>query len=90
MLAIADALEVDGYRRTLGGSADVHFPMIASRDIGKDTAEALLPPPVRHDAAALQRQTPVTMPTAAHLDALRLHRHGEAATLPLAFAHHMI
>lgn len=49
LLASAQAMKADGVLPAFGGGESYPFPMVATRDIGRVAAEAMLAPPRGHD-----------------------------------------
>lgn len=83
ILANAHPMKADGVLPVFGGGADVRFPMIATRDIGKVAAEALLAPPAAHDVIELAGPDVYSMEDAARAAARILGRDVKTITLPI-------
>jgi uncharacterized protein YbjT (DUF2867 family) len=83
ILANAHPIKADGVLPVFGGGADVRFPMIATRDIGKVSADALLAPPAANEIIELSGPEPYSLDDAARAAAKILGRDVKTVTLPL-------
>jgi uncharacterized protein YbjT (DUF2867 family) len=83
ILANAHPMRQDGVLPVFGGGADVRFPMIATKDIGRVAAEALLAPPAATEVLELSASEPYSLDDAAKIATTILGREVKTVTLPI-------
>lgn len=83
ILANAYPMKGDGVLPVFGGGAEVRFPMVATKDIGKVAADALLAPPSSNEIIELAGPELYSFDDAAKVASKVLGREVKTVTLPI-------
>jgi uncharacterized protein YbjT (DUF2867 family) len=83
ILGFAHPMKADGVLPVFGGGADHRFPMVATADIGRVAAEALLAPPAKNDVIELAGPAEQSFDDAARIASGVLGRDVKTVALPI-------
>lgn len=83
LLGYAGAMKGDGVVPVFGGGESVRFPMVATKDIGRTAANALLAPPARTEVIELSGPAEYSFDDAAEVASKLLGRPVKAKAIPI-------